>query len=179
MINTILEGVNKIPNWVYSTLTIIGDKKELVKFRNFAMTKQNLYNGQRQDNPLDTQKFIPYPKKYLDLDNKPKTKLNTNELGHKLKVEGDDGYNHGGYEWCCQNWGTKWGICRAELCVDENEKGSEYFKDESPYEGSRLIYKFETAWSPTYQIITKMSSLFPTLTFLYFCDEESNAFYFK
>ena len=171
--------MNKIPNWVYSTLSIIGDKEELVRFKTFAKSEVNIYNGKNQTNPLDTQKFIPYPKKYLDLDKKPKTKLNTNKLGHKFKVEGDDGYNNGGHIWCCENWGTKWGICRAELLIDENEKGSVILTDESPYEGSRLVYTFETAWSPTYQIVTKMSSLFPKLTFIYFCEEESNAFVFQ
>lgn len=76
-----------------------------------------------------------------------------------------DGFNSGGYEWCCENLGTKWGICRAEI------------EDETDYEGeSELRYSFETAWSPPSPVIIRMSVLFPSLKFELRYFEGANCF---
>jgi len=168
-----------MPNYVHSSLTIVGNKKDLIKFKTFAQSQVNCYTGAKELNVLDTQNFIPYPKKYLDLDIKPKTKIETNEFGQKFSIRGTDGFNSGGYDWCVKNWGSKWGISEPELNVDENEKGAEYTNSEAPDKGSRLIYSFQTAWSPISPVIKKMSVLFPKLEFSYFCNEESNAFVFQ
>jgi len=65
-----------------------------------------------------------------------------------------DGFNSGGYEWCNENWGTKWGICNAEL-INDNDYD----------ETKELGYSFETAWSPPFPVVLEMSKLFPNLEF--------------
>ena len=157
-----------MPNWCECDLEILGIKKELKRFSRFAKTKKG-----KEINVLDTNKFIPYPKKFLDLDKKSeKWEKKAEEFAKKKGVKGyydlsedikkqfeaknpkiKDGFNSGGFEWCCKNWGTKWGICNAEINKD-------YYGD------NRLFYSFETAWSPPYPLILKMSKLFPELEFV-------------
>jgi len=76
---------------------------------------------------------------------------------HLLK----DGYNGGGYEWCADNWGTKWNFCNAQL--------------EDEYDG-RLFYTFQTAWNPPTPVILSMSERFPALTFTLNYYEQSMGF---
>jgi hypothetical protein len=69
-----------------------------------------------------------------------------------------DGYNQGGYNWCVNNWGTKWGFCDIELVEEIYQKG----KDDKC---SELFYTFNTAWSPALPLIKKMGKMFPSITF--------------
>lgn len=71
-----------------------------------------------------------------------------------------DGFNSGGYEWCCNNWGTKWGIYDAVIL-------SENFKKKV----GTIKYKFLSAWSPPLPVIKAMSEQFPSLTFKLKCYE--------
>src|SRR5688572_17984410 len=48
-----------------------------------------------------------------------------------------DGYNSGGYDWCCENWGTKWNA---------------YDIVRRDYDG-RVCITFQTAWAPPRPII--------------------------
>jgi hypothetical protein len=115
-----------MPNWCDCDLTVKGPKKELDRFKEFAKSNASV---------LDHNKFVPYSDKFKKLDEHP--------------VEGKDGYNQGGYDWCLTNWGTKWGICDPTL-----------------NEGKRVLYYgFQTAWSPPLPIIRKMGQMFPELTF--------------
>lgn len=153
-----------MPNWCENDLTIRGPYQELQRFRIFAKTKNGI---------LDADKFIHYPKKYAELDLKAKLyDARRNKLIDKLKKEGvtennarekaykkylymKDGFNSGGYEWCIENWGTKWGICDAELIDNiklKNGKGE-------------LFYQFSTAWSPPTPLIQKMGEMFNGLVF--------------
>lgn len=60
-----------------------------------------------------------------------------------------DGYNSGGYEWCCRVWGTKWGAFEAER---------------RDYRG-KAILTFRTAWSPPAdEIFAALHRQFPALT---------------
>ena len=51
------------------------------------------------------------------------------------------------YEWCIENWGTKWEACETEV-VDN-------------------VINFETAWSPCTPIVEKLAELFPEIQFIY------------
>jgi len=170
-----------MPNWCSCELEITGKEAELKRFKNFAMTKKtsdvdedNLGKEDR-DYVLDTNKFIPYPKKFTEQDEKcnryrnlkNKKKLTIKEKKELMMMElkpqnyENDGYNNGGYGWCNLNWGTKWGICHEELYEESKE---------------HLNYHFDCAWSPCYPVIVKMSELFPELNFEMSYDEESYAF---
>ena len=164
-----------MPNWCSSTLTITGSKSKLKEFREFSKTDANRHSL-KEDNDLDTERFMPYPKKYLDKDLKPTTTRIKNVFGQFQMVEDKDGYNNGGYEWCCRNWGTKWGICHAELRVKETENRKKFDDNEENKGKPQLVYTFDTAWSPGEPIVYKMSKMFPTLHFKWFCEEESRAF---
>ena len=127
-----------IPNWCENELNICGEHKDIKKFKEFARTEYKNEDGKIEINVLTTEKFIPYPTKFKKKDEKSENKLAT------------DGFNSGGYEWCIENWGTKWGICSAEI-TDELE--------------SELAYFFESAWAPPTPVILEMSRKFPTLSF--------------
>lgn len=126
-------------------------KKEIQRFKEFAATKKG-----KETNLLDTNKFVPYPAKYRKADEAHRKAEEELSTGRKegLVATHDrlpkDGFNNGGYEWCTENWGTKWGICNAELVND----GDTY-----------LDYEFRTAWSPPEPVVHAMSKKFPKLKF--------------
>ena len=100
---------------------------------------------------LDFNNFIPYPKKYKDVDDKAKQWRETN----KCKIPPfKDGYNSGGYDWCIKNWGTKWNATAVRI-------GEYNIKTRTAV----VIYDFQTAWSPPNPVVYKMSKMFPSLCF--------------
>jgi hypothetical protein len=54
------------------------------------------------------------------------------------------------YNWCISNWGTKWDVSESSLVSNKKNK---------------LVYYFNTAWSPPLQAIEKISESFPLLKF--------------
>jgi hypothetical protein len=136
-----------MPNHVEQDLVVTGNPETLKEFILFA---------QEDDMILSANKFIPYPKEYKDRDEEgarlrdecAATKDWSKYTGYK------DGFNSGGYQWCLQNWGTKWGIYNVKLLTEKltGKKG-------------KLKYTCESAWSPAIPIITAMSQKFPTLHF--------------
>ena len=144
-----------MPNWVECDFRVEGELSELRKFQIFA----------KDECLLSANKFIPYPKKFEELDKmskdihelesmtqktqKEKTKLGKLKILFNLKGN-KDGFNIGGYRWCLDNWGTKWGLCEVELVMEDE---------------SELEYTFETAWSPPLPIVKVMGEMFPKLKF--------------
>jgi len=156
-----------MPNWCDNDLWIraVGKNKEQ-QLREFATFAQS------PEGHIEFNNFVPYPARFTRMD-KIVEELNTlwndmrDESGIDRKTNPtayeawykdhpppglSDGYNSGGYEWCVENWGTKWGACQAKLSKDEYEKGC-------------LLYQFDTAWSPPLPIILAMSQRFPKLKF--------------
>jgi len=115
-----------MPNWVMCDLVVTGPRKELDEFKDFIKGT----NEEGDEKVFDFNKVIPYPEEFKQPDL-------------------DTGFNNGGYEWCCKNWGTKWNTSDADL----NERDDE------------LIYTFDTAWSPPNPVIHKLGDLFPKLNF--------------
>ena len=115
-------------------------KKKLMKFVEFA--KSGTGKNKRD---FDFNKFITYPQEYSDKDKKARELEKT---GKHIK----DGFNSGGYEWCCRHWGTKWNACSINI-VEQDLKYGE------------VMYEFDTAWSPPIPVIVQASKMFPELEF--------------
>lgn len=156
-----------MPNWCENDLTVSGPADDVKRFKEFA---KGTVLGDKQI--LCADKFIPYPKSYLDADRKAQKQEKLREkyeaklLAQELSPQDarqkayqkyphvDSGFNKGGYRWCVDNWGTKWGFCHTELVED------------SKFENERtLIYRTDTAWSPPLPIVIKMGEKFPKLIF--------------
>jgi len=58
-----------------------------------------------------------------------------------------DWFNRGGYNWCCENWGSKWGMNDLK-CEEEHE-----------------VYTFSTAWSPSIPLYDALAKRFPQIPF--------------
>ena len=56
-----------------------------------------------------------------------------------------------GYDWCIENWGTKWGAYECVL-MDEDHHGE-----------GEISYQFNTAWSPPLKVIDALRKKFPDL----------------
>jgi hypothetical protein len=70
------------------------------------------------------------------------------------------------YDWNVRNWGTKW-----DVAVRDNE---EYPETELTDESETLLaYRFNTAWSPPTEAITKLSLQYPDLDFELSFEEET------
>lgn len=158
-----------MPNWVENSLVITGNKKDLKKLQELM-----------GDN-FDFNAISPYPRKFRKMDEKWKKMMKKIEkyreivrgecseeekqrLSRRIEKLSDwlwsheDGYNSGGYEWCCENWGTKWPASGVE-------------KEEFD---SVVHYYFETAWSPPITLISKLSKKFPKLKFELHAEEPGN-----
>lgn len=157
-----------MPNWCRCELDIGGDDfSEIKRFREAAASKDTLLI-------LDFRRFIPYPEIYAMADEAAdrwdsQRRRMINDLSSakwrayiKKHPKPEDGYNHGGRDWCVMSWGTKWGA--SDVCVDLDDGGFS------------LFYVFHTAWSPPIPIIRKMGEMFPKLRFRLEYDESGMAF---
>jgi len=74
-------------------------------------------------------------------------------------------YNHTTwYDWCIENWSTKWSPRIEEWTINDYPNGSEIYA------------YYETAWSPADGLIREVSKQFPTLLFTVSSDEEGRSF---
>jgi Ferredoxin-like domain in Api92-like protein len=132
-----------MPNHVEQDVVVTGDVKTLQEFKVFAEEGEG-----DEKRLLSANKFIPYPKVFQDRDDQAKVEYEKKNFSFK------DGFNSGGYEWCVQNWGTKWGIYSTSI-VNEKLIGKK----------GKIKYTCQSAWSPAAPIFTAMSEKFPTLHF--------------
>jgi hypothetical protein len=128
-----------MPNWCENDLTVFGPDPEMP-----------LLHMQSENCHFDFNRVIPYPKKYQDLDDAAQ-KWEEETKGQPWEERPKDGYNQGGYDWCIENWGTKWNALPMEPYMT--------FPD-----GAAII-SFSTAWSPPIPVIRALSEKFPLNTF--------------
>jgi hypothetical protein len=137
-----------MPNWCSCDLDVTGPQAERDKLVEAARSKEAV-DG--KVSVLDASNFIPYPKKFRDQDEVARAwdKAHKDDRPLSWRERPKDGFNSGGYEWCIENWGTKWNFCRATVVSRIEE----------------VVFGFETAWSPPIPVIEKMSAMFPKLGF--------------
>jgi len=134
-------------------LTITGPEDEVTRFKKQAVGYGPAWDGKDpkvKENlkALDLNQFIPVPVKVLNA----------------KKDASSDAFNSGGYDWACNNWGTKWGAYDTEA--------------DTAVDGTRLTYRFQTAWSPfSANVLVAMSDMFPKLEFELKFAERGAGFY--
>lgn len=141
-----------MPNWCSNHIAISGEESEVKRFAEFVKTDESEF---------DFNTAIPYPEEWAKID----------AIWDDARERGfPDGrvpsaYSDYGYDWCIENWGTKWNA--YEVSRSDVEK----------YEGmSQVSYYFDTAWSPPTPVIKKLGELFPNLTIYMHYDEEGLMF---
>ncbi len=150
-----------MPNHCENDLVVRGDSAMLREFMEFAKGPVGTAIHAPGVDLLSAHRFIPYPEEYNTMvvgckkcgtiSDKPVTE---DPFQTCPQCDGFmmNGYNRGGYEWCIENWGTKWGLYEVDLLEEDLENG-------------HLNYYFETAWSPPEPVILAMSKRFPGLEF--------------
>ena len=146
-----------MPNHVSNVLTIRGKESRIDDLREFAKgpnpefkesrfdaglrVRRNREGGKPDDfkpepviDELQCHKFVPVPQDVLD-----------SGYGEK---------DSRGYNWCCDNWGTKWG------CYDIE---TSYVSGDGDY--AFLTYSFHSAWAPPLLVIDAMAAKYPCLKF--------------
>ena len=117
------------------------------------MIKKLMTTVKSTQRPFDFNNIIPYPEQYNHMDS------------YKFVISVGyfkDSYNCGGYIWCLNNWDTKWNASDPEIQITSQ---------------TRILYTFQTAWSPPRKIIKKLSSMFPALCFNLQYQEETEENY--
>ena len=164
-----------MPNWCYNYLDISGDETLIADIKrqlNKSFVKDhdswNATTGQMEvskttySNPV-----FAFHNIYNHIQDGISNEEYIKQPDHTLPIEQAMMFkgNHW-YDWNVRNWGTKW-----DVAVHDNDKYPETeLHDEST---TSLGYKFNTAWSPPIEAITKLSTLYPTLNFNLSYEEET------
>ena len=155
-----------MPNWVYNTMTVSGDKATVEAFIKQAAQpyhcKTMKYDGddwvmveQISEGSLSFWNFIKPDDSILEEYWGPQPKFESLADSMAKKT------NHW-YDWNCRNWGTKWDACEPESGGIEKQADNFYSVD----------YDFSTAWGDPREVFVAMVQQYPTLYFSVTCNEE-------
>jgi len=168
-----------MPNWCENSITFSSTRKcDLERLKNKVCEKDCVFSFN---------KIAPYPKYFNNISKLSEMRIkrqNKEAIKRGYKSFDDmpdseekneiekrfpyitDGFNNGGYEWCCENWGTKWNV--RDIIFD-----SEIKKEVNKY-----VWRvsFDTAWSPPIPIFHKIAEKFPNISFSASYMEESIGF---
>ncbi len=194
-----------MPNWNENELTISGpDVKAVLE----AIRSDDIHDQDLR--LLDFNRIIPYPQIYRDMDKRaeeyrekfanienddPERQQKLEALGAEYGIEPGtpwikDGYNSGGYEWCCDQWSTKWNACHVHLTTHADSSKPLRKTSKCAYCGTthkteamivltcqqcgsplpdaepiQAFLEFDTAWCPPIPVIEKLAAMFPDHTF--------------
>ena len=142
-----------MPNWCYNRVTVYGDSDTTDKLEEI----EEIFKSKTPFNeiyPMPDFKNIPNEKGEL-----PVLEQHKNPDGSILweTYNFPDGKNDDRwYNWCVENWDTKWEPDMHEIDYEDDEI---------------LALTFNTAWSPPEGVMRKLREQYPELTFQCFYDE--------
>jgi len=131
-----------MPNWCDNRVEIYGDNPDQIK-----EVKKTLAG---KETCFDFNNIVPMPKELKET-TAPNPEPDSFEAKRLRKQHGHDNW----YDWCCDNWGTKWNSSDATLSED----------------GDGLEYEFQTAWGPPIKVIEAIREQYPDLSVTAFYDE--------
>ena len=133
-----------MPNWCDNRVEIYGDNPDQIK-----EVKKTLAS---EETCFDFNNIVPMPKE-LEGTTSPNPEPDSFEAKRLRKQHGHDNW----YDWCCDNWDTKWNSAGADLTSDSNN--------------SIIEYEFQTAWGPPIKVIEALREQYPDLNITAFYDE--------
>ena len=134
-----------MPNWCENKLLIKADNKDaLYDFKRLEeLIKETLkYNKETCETTNLLDSIISMPEVLKDTTKQSPYKLPNGETIYW-------------YEWCTDNWGTKWDACD---CIWSYRDG---FKKN--VKNPKMRFFFNTAWAPPIPWLEKVASIFPNL----------------
>ena len=133
-----------MPNWCNNEVSIIPENGEgLEEMKQFA---EECFT----EKELDFEKIIPYPESAPSREDQPE------DFMERLKHPFAKWYNDFGYDWCIENWGTKWNACEQVNVLGDEE----------------INLDFQTAWSPPQGIYEKIQTRLPNCSISWFYRED-------
>jgi hypothetical protein len=152
-----------MPNWVFNTLIIEGNKENINDVRSVLNTP---FSREHENWDVKEQKMITQTINYSNPVFSFWNIIRPTDLAEYAKQPTHDLTNgNDWYSWNIRNWGTKWDVA----VVDNNS----YTDTEIEEIGEGIIsYRFNTAWSPPIQAIEKLSIQHPKLKLTLSYEEE-------
>ena len=160
-----------MPNWCYNSLIIEGSAEDISAIKqqlNTPFTRSHeTYNMETKrmetkeytfSNPIFSFWNIIKP---TNLEEYNKQDDFSKPLEERLMFQGDNWY-----DWNVRNWGTKWDVAVSD---DEQYPETELIEDWS----DRLIYSFNTAWSPPIEGIEQLATQYPQCEITLSYEEET------
>lgn len=121
------------------------------------------------NNTLDFNDYIPYPKKLHQCDQDYSLVLDKKMTKQEFKKKWGslvDGYNNEGHNWCSDNWGTKWNT--YDVSILKEFPGCYYYETLSGDGDARIVFVFGTAGSPPIPVIKKIMTKYNDVLFMEF-----------
>jgi hypothetical protein len=127
-----------MPNWVHHGLVITGPEIERERF------VAECFSEDDKGMQFDFNKLIPQPDEIRR--SADATAAFVDALLSGKGVVGD-APDEAWYEWCCDNWGTKWNACDTTITR----------------KGDAIELRFDTAWASPIPIFNAVAARFPKL----------------
>ena len=145
-----------MPNWCSNTTTVYGSVDDLTKF------VEAVKCDERSDEVASDlgsfpearifDRLLPFPENgHATL-----TQTNGQNLGNVFAKEDETAGTIDGYQWCLDNWGTKWGDCNTRYEVAPQIAGITG--------DTHVTFYYDTAWGPA--DFSKIAKMYPNLTFI-------------
>jgi len=163
-----------MPNWVFNTLTIEGDEKLIADIKaRLAQPYETHFPDRKFDQEKQEWVSTPATQKHekvisfwniiapTDLDAYYADKVYTpnSRTNKEIFADIEEGFREGmdWYNWNVRNWGSKW------------DASSPYLSEDTP---TKIVYRFDTAWSPPENAIGSLSEIYPTAEISLHFEEE-------
>jgi hypothetical protein len=146
-----------MPNWCTNILSICGPNAEVDGFVTACKATDEDSDWQILDS------LYPVPD---DLKNvTARFGINTDDdPHHDVKANNIEQYGHADwYDWSIANWGTKWADCHTQKVHEEECHPSQGFDEEDILK--KVMFRFDSAWSPPIEGFDAIAMLFPKLVF--------------
>ena len=134
-----------MPNWCSNVVMIKGDPQAIKTVKAMLEEKGNVFslNKVRECPPALLNASAPNR-------SEQSAAFNTSKYGAK-----------DWYDWCNNNWGTKWNTADTHITMDDEDQ---------------VAYSFETAWAPPLPVYEKLAEMFPNINIFINYDESGCAF---
>lgn len=168
-----------MPNWVFNSLVVSGDKVELDKlvaqmnkpFDTFYHDRGGENAVQHYSNPVFAfwNIYSPNPsdfEEYFAVEAKSKSDIPLGDPMWWAGIMANQAVSKHWYDWNNHHWGTKW-----DVGVSDDSKYSNTRMERN--DDNSVMYHFETAWSAVVDLIGVLSEMYPSLEFDYEYEEEN------